>query len=160
MILTDMKRLFLCLWGALLLCPVFGQNTLTVHQKNGEQLSFGFEDKPVVKFTDNELVVTTAKTEFRYELVKLAKFTFDGVENAVTGIKADAPDASITLDEYTVSICGSEPDATIRLVSSDGKLLESYKTDDEGSVTFSIAQLPQGTYIIVSESITCKILKK
>lgn len=155
-----MKRLLLILLSALLASPVFAQNTLTVHQKNGEQFSIGFEDKPVVKFADSLLVVTTAKTELRYEIVKIAKFTFDGVESTVNGIGSDARKAFVTLDEYTVSISGVEDDTEIRLVSPDGKLLQSYKSDADGQVTFSIAQLPQGTYLITSESLTCKIIKK
>ncbi len=155
-----MKRLLLILLGALLASPVFAQNTLTVHQKNGEKFSIGFEDKPVVKFTDSLLVVTTSKTELRYEIVKIAKFTFDGVESTVNGIESDARKASVTLDEYTVSISGVEDDTEIRLVSPDGKLLQSYKSDADGQVTFSIAQLPQGTYLITSDSLTCKIIKK
>ena len=155
-----MKRLFLILLGALLASPVFAQNTLTVHQKNGKQFSIGFEDKPVVKFADSLLVVTTAKTELRYEIVKIAKFTFDGVESTVNGIGSDARKASVTLDEYTVSISGVEADTEIRLVSPDGKLLQSYKSDADGQITFSIAQLPQGTYLITSDSLTCKIIKK
>ena len=155
-----MRRLSLCLLGALLVCPVFAQNTLTVHQKNGEQFSFGFEDKPVVTFTDTELVVTSTKTELRYELSNVAKFTFDDVEDAVIGIKSDASKASITLDEYNVSISGLEADAAIRLVTADGKLLQSYKADEDGSVAFSIDKLPQGTYIITTESLSCKIIKK
>lgn len=155
-----MKRLLLILLGALLASPVFAQNTLTVHQKNGEQFSIGFEDKPVVKFADSLLVVTTAKTELRYKIVKIAKFTFDGVESTVNSIGSDARKASVTLDEYTVSISGVEDDTEIRLVSPDGKLLQSYKSDADGQVTFSIAQLPQGTYLITSDSLTCKIIKK
>ena len=76
-----MRRLSLCLLGALLVCSIFAQNTLTVHQKNGEQFSFGFEDKPVVTFTDTELIVTSTKTELRYELANVNKFTFDDVED-------------------------------------------------------------------------------
>lgn len=155
-----MRRLSLCLLGALLVCPVFAQNTLTVHQKNGEQFSFGFEDKPVVTFTDTELIVTSTKTELRYELANVNKFTFDDVEDAVINIKSDASKASITLDEYAVSISGLEADAAIRLITSDGKLLQSYKADDDGAVTFSIAELPQGTYVITTESLNCKIIKK
>ena len=138
----------------------FGQNTLTVHQKNGEQFSFGFEDKPVVTFTETELVVKSAKTELRYELARVSRFTFDGKESAVEGIKEDATKVSITLDEYTVSITGAKAGDTVRLIASDGRQLHSCKTDEQGSVTFSIAELPEGTYIISSESLTVKILKK
>ena len=138
----------------------FGQNTLTVHQKNGEQFSFGFEDKPVVTFIETELVVKSTKTELRYELAKVSRFTFDGKESAVEGIKEDTMKASITLDEYTVSITGAKAGDTVRLIASDGRQLYSCKTDEEGSVTFSIAELPEGAYIISSESLTVKILKK
>jgi len=40
-----MKRLLLCFLVALLVCPVFSQNTLTIHQKDGQQFSFGLEDQ-------------------------------------------------------------------------------------------------------------------
>ena len=140
--------------------PMMAQNTLTIHQKDGQQFSFGFEEKPVVSFTDNALAIKSTKVEVQYELVKVAKFTFDDVADAVNAIKADDVNASITLDEYSVSISSAKADATIRLIASDGKQLQTYRTDQDGSLTFSIADLPQGTYIIASESLTCKILKK
>lgn len=145
---------------AISISSLFAQNTLTIHQKDGQQFGFGFEEKPVVSFTDNALIIKSTKIEVQYELAKVAKFTFDDVEDAVIGIKVDDAKASITLDEYTVSISGAAADITVRLIASDGKQLQSYKTNQDGSVTFSIAELPEGTYIIVSESLTCKILKK
>ena len=155
-----MKRTFLFNLLMLIAVTVMGQNTLTVHQKDGQQFSFGFEDKPVVTFTDSELIVTSSKTELRYALAQVAKFTFDDIEDAVISIKTDASKAVITLDEYTVSISGAKPDATVCLIASDGKQIQSYKTNQDGTTTFSIADLPEGTYIIASESLTVKILKK
>lgn len=146
--------------AACLAVPVLGQNTLTVHQKNGEKFSFGFEDKPVVSFTDNEFVATSTKTELRFELAKVAKFTFDKVEDSVIEIKDDSAKSLITLDEYTVSISGAKPNVTVLLIASDGKQLQSFKTNDDGSVSFSISDLPQGAYMIKSNSLTYKILKK
>ena len=119
-----------------------------------------FEEKPVVTFTDNTMVITSTKTQVQYDLSVIEKFTFDDIEDAVIGIKADAASASITLDEYTVSISGAKPDTQVRLLASDGRQLQSYKTAQDGSVTFSIADLPTGNYIIASESIIVKILKK
>jgi hypothetical protein len=136
------------------------QNTLNVHQKDGQIISFGFEEKPVVTFTDNELVVTSTKAEARYQLATVAKFTFDVEGTAVEGIKDDVRTAAISLDEYVVSLTGAKPEITVRLIASDGKVLQSYKTDRNGYVQFSIADLPEGTYIISSESLNVKILKK
>ena len=155
-----MKRLYLFLLAAVAAAPLFSQNTLTIHQKDGQQFSFGFEDKPVVSFTDTDLIVKSTKTELTYALSSVSKFTFDDIEDAVISIKPDAKKACITLDEYTVSITGAKADIPVYLIVSDGKLLQTYKTDQDGTVTFSIAELPQGAYIINSESLFCKILKK
>lgn len=148
------------LCATLFAAPMFSQNTLTVHQKDGQQFSFGFEGKPVVTFTETELVVKSNDLELRYELARFSKFTFDDkdiLENVVPIITSKA---SITLDEYTVSISGAKADIVVSLIASDGRALEQYKTDAGGSVTFSISELPEGLYVIASESLTCKIIKK
>ena len=155
-----MRRFFILFYAMLFVAPLSAQNTLTLHQKDGQEFSFGFEEKPVVTFTQTELVISSKGVELRYELAKLSKFTFDDkdpIENAVT---INTSKASITLDEYTVCINGAKADIVVRLIASDGSTLGQYKTDADGSVTFSVAELPEGTYIIASESLTCKILKK
>lgn len=154
-----MKRLLLCFLVALLVCPVFSQNTLTIHQKDGQQFSFGFADKPVVTYTENDLVLKTTKTELHYPLSSLAKFTFTDIEDAVAPIK-ESNSAQLVLDNFVVSITGTNPGITVSVIGTDGKILATYKTDDNGGVTFSVAELPEGTYVIKSESLTCKILKK
>ena len=155
-----MKRVLflLILFSAIL--PMAAQNTLNVFEKDGQIFSFGFEEKPVVTFTDNELVVTSGGAEARFQLVEIAKFTFDDEGTAVEGIKDDVRKAAISLDEYTVSLTGAKPETVVRLIASDGKQLQSYKTDKEGSVQFSIAELLAGTYVISSESLSVTILKK
>ena len=154
-----MKRLLFMLGALLLVVPVLGQNTLTIHQKDGQQFSFGFDDKPVITYTDTDMVLKTTKTEVQYPLSSLAKFTFTDLEDAVISIKDDKT-AKLELDNYMVSITGAKAGVTVTVICSDGKTIGTYKTDRDGSVTFSIADLPQGLYIINSENLTCKILKK
>lgn len=155
-----MKRLSIMLCTVLLSVPLFGQNTLTIHQKDGQQFSFGFDDKPVITYTDTDLVLKTTKTEVQYPLASVAKFTFTDVEDAVIPIKQDSNAAQLELDGYVVSITGAKADINVLVIGPDGKTLGTYKTDSNGSVTFSIADLPLGLYIISSENLTCKILKK
>ena len=155
-----MKRLSIILCTVLLSVPLFGQNTLTIHQKDGLQFSFGFDDKPVITYTDTDLVLKTTKTEVQYPLASLAKFTFADVEDSVIPIKQDSNTAKLELDSYMVSITGAKAGIAVTLIGPDGKTVGTYKTDSDGSVTFSIADLPQGLYIINSENQTCKIQKK
>ena len=78
-----MRRLSVLLCTVLLSVPLFSQNTLTIHQKDGQQFSFGFEDKPVITYTDTDLVLKTTKTEVQYPLASVAKFTFTAALHSV-----------------------------------------------------------------------------
>lgn len=155
-----MKRLLLYISLALAICPAFSQNTLVIHQKDGQKFSFGFDDKPVIIYTENDLVLKTAKTEVQYPLASLAKLTFSDPDTGVDPVSVDQISPEISLDNYMINITGAKADIKVNVISSDGKTLAAYKTDSEGTVTFSIADLPVGIYIINSESLTCKILKK
>ena len=155
-----MKKYIIALFAILTAFTTgLAQNTLTIHQKDGQKFSFGFDEKPVATFADNYLVVKTAKTEVRYEMKTLSKFTFDEGETGVKEI-SEASKADITLDEYSVLISGAKAETTVNLISSDGKLLKALKAGPEGSVSFSIADLPGGIYIVGSDDLSVKILKK
>ena len=139
---------------------VSAQNTITIHQKDGQKVSFGFAEKPVITYTDNDLVVTTTQTELQYPLTSVSKLTFSDEETAVVTISDEKQIPVLTLDNYVVDISGAKADASVKVYASDGKMMINVKTDAEGFVSFSIAELPEGIYIIKSEGITCKILKK
>ncbi|MBO4498705.1 MAG: hypothetical protein J5732_00430, partial [Bacteroidaceae bacterium] len=63
-----MKRLIFLSGILLLSLPLLAQNTLTIHQKDGQQFSFGFSEKPVITYTENEMVLTTTRTTVKYPL--------------------------------------------------------------------------------------------
>lgn len=155
-----MRRILLLLCVAFFIFPAMAQNTLTIHQKDGQQFNFGFDDKPVITYTDTYLVLKTTKTEVQYPLASLSKFAFTDVADAIIPIKQDGDAAQMELDGYTVCITGAKARINVLVMGPDGKTVGTYKTDSDGSVTFSIADLPQGLYIINSENLTCKILKK
>ena len=154
-------KIFLSLLGAVFLtAPVFGQNYLTIQQKDGQEFSFGFEDKPVITYTDNDLVLKTTKTELQYPLTSLAKFTFTDTATEVDAVRDDIKNPTFAIDDYEISITGAKAGINVSLIATDGKTIGTYKTDQDGSVTFSIADLPQGLYIINTENLTFKVLKK
>lgn len=136
------------------------QTTLTLHQRDGQTFSFGFDEKPVMILTDSMMTVKTANAELSYSLAKVAKFTFDDPSAAVNQPRT-ALEAGISLNEYTVRVSGAKPGATVRLISAGGSELNTFRTDETGCVTFSIADLQSGTYIITTgDSLSYTILKK
>lgn len=138
---------------------LFSQNTLTVFQKDGQTASFGFGEKPVISFTDSSLVVTSTRTQVEYLLSKVQKFVLTEDPTKVNQVQDELRKPVLVLDDYQVNISGAKPDVAVMLLSADGKVLSTYKTDSDGSVTFSISELPVGTYIIRSNDLSFKILK-
>ena len=155
-----MKKLIALFCFVLLAAPAFCQNILTVHQKDGNLFRYSFEEKPVVSFTDKDIVMKSTKIEVRFDMSKVAKFTFNENATSADATKADDAGIDIVLDEYTVSIVGAKADMDVRFLSSDGKVLKTFQTGQDGSAEFSIADYPEGTYLISSESVNVKILKK
>lgn len=139
------------------------QNVMVVHLKTGTVAELAFKYKPVITFTETDAVLTTTingrEIVVSYPLEKLTKFTF--VTKDITAVEeVEDRNVQFLIEDYTVTITGAKPEIVVRLIASDGKQLGAYKTDKDGSVSFSIAELAAGTYIIASEDITFKILKK
>ena len=142
---------------------VRSQNVMVVHLKTGTIAELAFKYNPVVTFTETDAVLTTTvngrEIVVSYPLEKLTKFTF--VTKDITAVdEVEDRNVQFLIEDYTVTITGAKPEIVVRLIASDGKQLGAYKTDKDGSVSFSIAELAAGTYIIASEDITFKILKK
>lgn len=153
-------RILSLLGAVFLTAPVFSQNFLTIQQKDGQEFSFGFEDKPVITYTDTDLVLETTKTDVQYPLASLSKFTFTDLATEVNDIRVDIQNPTIVIDDYEISITGAKAGINVSLIATDGKTIGTYKTDQDGSVSFSIADLSLGIYIIKSENLTFKVLKK
>jgi hypothetical protein len=157
-----MKKLFF----SVLLLSVFSpavllaQNTVTIHQKDGRKVSYGFSVKPVITYTDNDLVITTENAEMQYPLLSVSKITFQDQSAGVNAITEESKVPVLELDDYVVSISGAKAGVTVSLTGTDGKTLINARTDSEGEVSFSIAEQPAGVYVIKSENLTFKIIRK
>lgn len=160
-----MRKFLIAFMALFLMAPsaLFSQNVLRIHLKNGLLVDLAFKLQPVLTFTDNDVVLTVADgKQVTYPLASLTKFSFvmTDLTEVEEIIEEEVRKVSCYFDEYTVNITGAQADMVVRLISSDGRQINAFKTDKEGSVSFSIAELPAGVYIINSEDITFKILKK
>lgn len=157
-----MKRIFffVLLISIFVTTNVTAQNTVTIHQKDGQSVSYGFSAKPVITYTDNDLVVTTADAEMQYPLVSVSKITFSDQSTDAGSIPEETKAPQLELENYVVSISGAKAGVSVMLVGPDGKTLINTKTDSHGDVSFSIAEQPEGVYVIKSENLTFKIIRK
>lgn len=155
------RILLLCLVCLALFSEVISaQNTITIHQKDGQKVSFGFAEKPVVTYTDNYLVVKTTGTEMQYPLLSLSKITFSDTPTSVTPVADGKQSPVIEFDGYAVNMAGVKANASVTVFSSEGKAVSESKADAEGLVSISLEGLPQDVYLIKAGEITFKVLKK
>ena len=168
--LMFMRKVLVVLVALLLAVPasMCSQNVMVINFKNSDKVvDFAFKDKPVVSFTETEVVLKTADSlTFSYTLASLAKFSFVTKDlsdlESPTEIKDVKESNKVTflIEGYSITINQVGADIPVRIFSADGRLQETYKTDKSGSVSFSIEKLPGGTYTVNSQAVNVKVRKK
>lgn len=131
----------------------------------GGFITYPFVDKPTVSY-DNifDLLVISSDTD-RLEISPefIEKFT---INNAIP----DDPYSENTSVEHKhgtmyrssdyLSFVGCRAGMDIHIYTIDGVEVRSGRTDELGMLQLSLRNLPMGIYIVKSEEITCKIIKR
>ncbi len=140
-----MRRTFTSLLTILVLAigAAYGQNSLNVILKDGGAMTYSFQEKPVVTYTQDGVHLTTTRVEVDFPFQNLEKFTFDD----------DTADALCEVRSL------NDP-ANTGIYTIDGKLLRTIKAREEGSTSFSLDDLPRGIYVIKNGNTTHKISKR
>ena len=131
---------------------------------DGSRTAYTLARHPVVTYTNGELLLTTTQQQVAYAAGDVRKFTFSAGD-----ISCDAPtsvaspleqDWQFSLQQGNVHFSGSPAGSPISIYAIDGKLLHTTTTDEAGNATIDIASYPAGVYIIKTETITHKIIKR
>lgn len=117
------------------------QNKMVIHQKSGGEVSYGFAEKPVVRYVDGNLNVSTTTVSVDYPLAELLKITFSDEATGI-GVLADTtPSGDVCI--YTLN------GVLVKTVAGNG-----------GAAAIDTNGLPAGTYVIKNGKTTYKIMKK
>jgi hypothetical protein len=139
-----MKQMLLS-WFVLCATQCLAQNSVNIFQKNGNVVSYTFDDRPKVEFAGEKLVVKVSTTTVEIPMSDVAKFTFDDSDFNETGI---------------VNVkTGNIQSECVEVYTIGGKLVKKEKVTN-GASSFSTNDLTNGTYIIKNGSTTFKFIKK
>lgn len=120
---------------------------LVVHQKSGGTVEYAFNEKPVVIFSDDNLIITFKnEAVIEFPLSDMQKFTF-------TKVDSDTWEDCITVPKKTT------PQPTY-IYSIGGMLMCTLQPNEDGSTPANLDGLPTGTYIIKNGNTSYKIFKK
>ena len=84
-------KLTITLLFLVLTVRAWAQNAVAIYQTDGNVTKFAFTEKPVVTYSNNELVLTTSSTSVQYPIYLLKKLAFEiewDVETAIEEVKA------------------------------------------------------------------------
>ena len=119
----------------------YAQNTLNIHQKNGGVVSYGFAEKPVLSYVDENLHISTDKESIDYPLAELEMLTFTDSEASIGELRVEGQSAAVWIFRM------------------DGSLVKRMEPL-EGVSAFDTGNLPVGTYIIKQGNVTTKLIKQ
>jgi hypothetical protein len=139
-----MKHLLFCLM--LLLSTIVnaeGRNWFTIHLNNGACASYEFGDEPVLTYESGMMKLATNKVQVEFATTDIAKMTFDN--SNLTGIQS--VQATIGMD------------GELNIYSINGILVRKVAADANGA-TVCFDNLPAGTYIVKSKTVSYKIIKR
>lgn len=136
---------------------------LYVWMRNGECMTFGFEEKPTLSFTTDNVSISTKSTTIEYPNNEIHKYLI--VDAAVKNENSSATPLVESMDileikQEIIKISGSTPRSAVQVYTIWGNMINDYCVDDEGCVMFSTSTYPQGVYIIKTENTTFKFYKR
>lgn len=137
---------------------LLAQTALIVHQKSGEVVYYSFSEQPKVTYSGTDLVLTTSKTKVEYPLANLLKFTFGDMANGVEDVMESK--AEVKLGNGAIALTGAKPSSVVSIYNASGMLINSQTVDENGNAYLSSSNLAEGIYIIKSDNVTFKFMKK
>lgn len=129
-----------------------------LHLASGKEVVCLLDERPVVTFTDDEVVLTTHMHEVRYQSVDVLKFTYANVE--VDGINALPSDRGLVrMDGNTLCLDGFASDSEVSVYTADGIVVAKSHTDGHGAASISLPRQSGKVYVIKTSIANFKITK-
>ncbi|MDO5489386.1 MAG: Ig-like domain-containing protein [Bacteroidaceae bacterium] len=148
------------------LVEVTGQQVyLVVWTQDGGKVLYPLNEQPSIKHDGNgNYVVRSSAVEVQYPVADVRMFTLADTDNPRPDQPMDIPDVSschnFSYSDNTVRFSSLPLGSKVQVYNASGVLLRNYEVSDDGTASININDLPKGIYIIKTESITHKIIKK
>ena len=157
-----MKRYLLTALVLFAAVALWAQNTVAIHQADGQVATFAFTEKPVVTYSGNDLVLTTTKTSVQYPIYKLKKIDFNVSFDDLTGIEAakEKADAQLRFRDGTLTVHGGEAGSHVYIYNMKGMQVGKYRLDSNGNATIPLSGLSKDFYVVKSKRFTFKFRKQ
>lgn len=137
---------------------IINENVIAIHQVSGSIITYAFEDKPVIRYSGEELVINTKSISVQYPLAYLRKLTLEGDWNMVTAIdEIPLPDTEFSFSDEGAKVRGEKPGTPFYVFDLKGSKVYQGVIDAEGRASIPLHTLPQGIYVVKTQSTSFKV---
>jgi hypothetical protein len=135
------------------------KTNLIVWQTDGSCVLYDLDECPKTTFEGDNLIITTTKISIEYPMAKVARYTF---ESSNTGINNPQDHQGITVKqtEKELIVCHLPKGKKASVYTVDGKLLATALSSGQVETILPLRLFSTGTYIIKTDDITYKIMKR
>lgn len=155
-----MKRLLVSFLMAAIALSSWAEdiNAMMLHLASGKQVICMLDERPVVTFGDDELILSTHMNEVSYKSADVLKFTYLYVDPS--GVSpVSVPHCMFSFRGDALSVAGAEPNSQIAVYSVDGTLVVSAKADKRGIVSIVLPGQSGKVYVVKTSVANFKITK-
>ena len=133
---------------------------LVVWKADGTKAYYELNDMPESTFEDGKLVIRTQSATVEYPMSEVLRYTYDGVGTNGVSKARGLHGAMVKRELNSVTIVNLKEGSQVQLFNSEGALLDTKTSNGDEPIVISVANQPNGVYIVKYESQTLKLIKR
>lgn len=133
------------------------ESNLVLHSANGEKVRIMLDEKPIVKFKDSKLLISSSLVDLEFEQGVILKATYELPHSSINSAKNDI--IEFYYRDNIITITNVDNYMPFFLYSADGRLcFEGHSASN--IISFSMEPYPSGAYIFKVNNNSYKLVKK
>lgn len=135
----------------------YTNDDLIIETKDGKQVSYRLNTRPVVTFEATDLVLTSSDVQVKYPVSDVKELRFASEVTAINGTKVGNIAFSVNGNEITAS--GLKGGESLEVYGIDGKAIATASVGADGTAAVNISALGSGIYVVKAGNKSYKVLK-
>lgn len=132
---------------------------LVVWTKSGEQAGYALNKRPVLKFSETEMIISGEGIDVIYALDDFARYTYNDQEpTTIKDIRTD--EAKAKFDGESLIFPSLKANSTISVYTLNGVQIFKKTIRKDGEYAFPLSALRTGVYLVNVNGIAYKIMKR
>ena len=130
---------------------------------SGARIGFPFAEHPRLTYSDGDIVVTTNYEQLSYPHASVRKFTLtdeDISQGETTDIAPGEREAQWQRHGDVMMFSACTPGERVIIYNATGQQIAQYAISADGTLQIPLSQFVEGMYVVKTESITYKFMKR